>query len=41
MPEYHYRDKTETGKTVKGTMNAADERTLYDNLKKEGIYLTQ
>lgn len=41
MPEYHYRGKTESGKSVTGTMQAADERTLYDNLKKDGVYLTQ
>ena len=41
MPEYIYCGKTAEGKQVKGTLNVADEKALYDALKKDGVYLTR
>lgn len=40
MPEYLYKGKTADGKVVKGSLNAADEKALYDALKRDGAYLT-
>ncbi|MBU3805617.1 MAG: type II secretion system F family protein [Candidatus Fournierella pullistercoris] len=40
MPEYLYEGKTADGKVVKGSLNAADEKALYDALKRDGAYLT-
>lgn len=39
MPKYKYKAKNENGKVVKGTMEAADEKALYQFLKSEGKYL--
>lgn len=39
MPKYKYKAKNEMGKIVKGTMEVADEKALYQFLKSEGKYL--
>lgn len=39
MPKYKYKAKNEMGKIVKGTMEVADEKALYQYLKSEGKYL--
>lgn len=39
MPKYKYKAKNENGKIIKGTMEAADEKALYQFLKSEGKYL--
>ena len=39
MPKYKYKAKNENGKVVRGTMEAADEKALYQFLKSEGKYL--
>ncbi|MEF9940709.1 MAG: type II secretion system F family protein [Lachnospiraceae bacterium] len=39
MPKYTYTAKTEDGKNLKGTLEAADEDALYRALKAEGKYL--
>ena len=39
MAAYRYKAKTEDGKNVTGTMEAADEAALHRRLKEENLYL--
>ncbi len=39
MPKYKYKAKNEDGKIVRGTMEAADEKALYQFLRSDGKYL--